>query len=284
VTGAVPLPGPIEELPLSAVTDVQARAMLGQALAGVELGGFDREALEYLADRDTRVTTVVASLLRRAWAAGVEDGKSERLDEVVAVATARHDLRVLRDRVLSLVDQADAALADEHADRQPVAELLIANVRAAVAGDDPATADRLRKVVERFTASYARLLAKDPDGIGRRDLVVAVLMDSAVVGSDGDAELAAAVRAIYAADRAEEETRKQRTTETPRAAAAPPPVAASAGDDPADVVDQDHEHDRWWCRVCDEQPTDDDDGICTTCRADIAEGRRTDPNATGGAS
>jgi ABC-type transporter Mla subunit MlaD len=247
--------------------------------------------LDYIADRDTRVTAAVASLLRRAWAVGVEDGKAERLDEVAAVADARRALSRLVDACGEAVNTAADALDDEHVDRQWIAEQLIAAVRSAV-GSDNDTVARLRKVGERYTASYARIIGQDPTEPGRRDLVVAVLLDSAVMCCDTDAELAAAVRAIHAAevraihaaDQAEEETRKQRTAETLRSAEALHPAAVVVQDDPVGVVDQDHEHDRWWCRICDEQPTDEDDGICTLCRTDIAEGRKTDPNATGGAS
>jgi hypothetical protein len=81
MTQHTPLPGPIEELPLSAVTDVEARAQLAAATDGLPLGGCDAEFLEWLAATDTRATVVVASLLRRAWTAGLAAGRMEIREE-----------------------------------------------------------------------------------------------------------------------------------------------------------------------------------------------------------
>lgn len=62
--------------------------MLRHALTGLELGAYDRDAMDFLASTDTRVTVVVASLIRRAWAAGVDVGRAEALDESAAVDAA----------------------------------------------------------------------------------------------------------------------------------------------------------------------------------------------------
>lgn len=74
-----PLPGPLETAP--EVTDRQAAAMLGEALAGVELGAWDRQALERIRFAPPPVTAAMASLLRRAWTEGVAVGRGEREEE-----------------------------------------------------------------------------------------------------------------------------------------------------------------------------------------------------------
>jgi hypothetical protein len=216
VERTAPLPGPIEELPLSAFTTAQAEAMLAQALSGVELGGFDREALDFLAARDTRVTVAVASLMRRAWAAGVEDGKSERLDEAVAVAKARQDLRTLALTVLAAAERADAALDAEDADRQDLTESLVTGVRmavvAALGADRGAETGRLRAVGQDRCPAH-------------RGMAVAAVVESAVTLTASDGELAAGVRAVVAANQAHDAAALAATQATTRL----PPAATGAG-------------------------------------------------------
>jgi hypothetical protein len=176
VERTVPLPGPIEELRLSAFTDTQARAMLAQALSGVELGGLDREIVDFLPTVDTRASVVVASLIRRAWAACVQDGKSERLDEVVAVAKARQDLRALALTVLAAAERADTALDDEDADRQYLVESLVTGVRmAVVAALGGAETGRLRAVGASYAAQYARAVGR-PRGLVDDDAQIEALV------------------------------------------------------------------------------------------------------------
>jgi hypothetical protein len=202
VERVVPLAGPIEELRLSAFTDVQARGMLAQALMGVALGGLDREMLDYLARTDTRATVVVASLVRRAWAVGVGVGRAERLDEVAAVAAAHRATRDLADTVLALVAQANTDLDDAAADVRYLAECLVDDVTRAVGGY-AAGSDRLAKAAAVSVARYLAVLAKSADdesAYEARQLALTVAVETAATMLDSDAELAAAVRAVVAAD------------------------------------------------------------------------------------
>jgi hypothetical protein len=346
---AVPLAGPIEELRLSAFTDVQARAMLAQALTGVELGGLDREILAFLPTVDTRATVVVASLIRRAWSAGVQVGRAERLDEVAAVAAAHRATGDLADTVLALVERALVDLDDEHADRQYVVEHLIEAVTRAVEGYS-AGSDRMARAAAVSVARYRAVLAKGSGGdtYEARQLAFTVSVECAATMLDSDAELAAAVRAVVAVDQEQYAAALGQAIRAHQAAerdAAPRPTGdtcwlfpcerptqgqaafcaehadhagpdddqedggdpaelrhclgcglryghaegcryaaevdallapAWTAEDPADVVDQDQDTDVEWCVVCDEQPATGD-GLCSTCRVDIAEGRRTDP-------
>lgn len=89
---SVPLPGPIEADPTDELRDLAdprgapervvpvgdvARWMLHQALGGIRLGAFDRQIVAWLAGRDAPTIATVASLLRRAWHAGMDDGRAE---------------------------------------------------------------------------------------------------------------------------------------------------------------------------------------------------------------
>jgi len=73
------LAGPIDTDPTVAVfllgelaDKAERLAALGRALAGVELGAYDRRILEWLAGWDLSVVATVLSLLYRARAAGLE--------------------------------------------------------------------------------------------------------------------------------------------------------------------------------------------------------------------
>lgn len=97
-----PLPGPLHERPR--VDSATSKAMLTDALTGIELGAYDDRILAGEAsgwDAPTRAT--VASLLRRAWAAGVAVGRAELAEESAAVARLRAELASLA-RALPEVD------------------------------------------------------------------------------------------------------------------------------------------------------------------------------------
>jgi hypothetical protein len=209
----MPLPGPIEELRLSAVTTVEATEMLRVALRHVgPTGAVDREAIAYLLDRDTRISTVVASLLRRAWAHGVTCGRDEALDEVPAIAAARRQLQDQADSVLALTERAAAAL-DEGADHRHILGGLIDDTHRTVedysAGGDRLTAAAARSVA-RYRAVIARSVNAEEDPYATRQLALVVAVETAAALHDSDAELAAAVRAVLAADQGEDRLAEDR--------------------------------------------------------------------------
>jgi len=68
-----PADRPLDRAPGGAfLAEAQRRELLAQALSGVELGAYDRRILDWLAGWDTDTVVTVASLLRRARAAGPE--------------------------------------------------------------------------------------------------------------------------------------------------------------------------------------------------------------------
>lgn len=79
----VPLAGPLHERPSGFVPRETVEAMLSGALAGVELGAYDRRITRWLSGFNTEAV-VVASLIRRAWAEGVRTGRVEACDETAA--------------------------------------------------------------------------------------------------------------------------------------------------------------------------------------------------------
>jgi len=69
-------PGPLDHEPAGAfLSEAQRRALLTQALAGVELGAHDRRILAWLAGWEPATVRTVASLLRRARLAGREGSR-----------------------------------------------------------------------------------------------------------------------------------------------------------------------------------------------------------------
>ena len=65
--------GPLDRAPGGAfLAEAQRRELLAQALAGVALGAYDRRILDWLAGWEPCTVRTVASLLRRARAAGPE--------------------------------------------------------------------------------------------------------------------------------------------------------------------------------------------------------------------
>lgn len=74
-----PLPGPLEEAPK--VTTRQAGDMLMEALEGAPLGTWDWHVLDRVRFSEPAFVAGVASLLRRAWTAGLEAGRGEREEE-----------------------------------------------------------------------------------------------------------------------------------------------------------------------------------------------------------
>ncbi len=67
--------GPLDRAPGGAfLSEAQRRELLAQALAGVELGAYDRRILDWLAGWEPCTVRTLASLLRRARAAGPQEG------------------------------------------------------------------------------------------------------------------------------------------------------------------------------------------------------------------
>jgi len=96
MTQHTPLPGPIAVDPYSELLDLAnaqspggditpagevARAMLGAALDGIQVGSYDEQVIAWLQGRDASTIAVVASLLRRAWTAGLAAGRMEIREE-----------------------------------------------------------------------------------------------------------------------------------------------------------------------------------------------------------
>jgi hypothetical protein len=73
--GPHPPTGPAEQAPAGPfLTEPQRRALLAQALAGVELGAHDQRVLDWLAGWEPATVRTIASLLSRARAAGRREG------------------------------------------------------------------------------------------------------------------------------------------------------------------------------------------------------------------
>ena len=146
-----------------------ADAMLFAAFADLELGEWDAQIVNWLRVKDVSVVATLASLARRCFEAGARAGRAEVVDEVplvghlrASVAALEDDLRdrnarvgellrsrdvargevedlraaarVVRDVVRDATSTASTALDDEGADRQAIAEHLIAVVRNATGG------------------------------------------------------------------------------------------------------------------------------------------------------
>jgi hypothetical protein len=107
------------------------RAQLAAAVEGLELGDYDRRVLEFLGGCDIPTIATVASLIGRAREAG-----RVTLAEVAAGATVDViQLRVALRAITDAAATADAALTDEGADRQSIAEHLIHVIGGALRGD-----------------------------------------------------------------------------------------------------------------------------------------------------
>ena len=71
--------GPIEHDPGGFLPQPMQEAMLHEALAGVELGAFDRRILAWLAGWTASEVRTIASLIQRARAAAVRDDQVDAL-------------------------------------------------------------------------------------------------------------------------------------------------------------------------------------------------------------
>lgn len=84
--------------------------MLSAALAGLDLGAVDRRAAEAIRTLDPETIAAVASLLRRAWQAGVDVGRAEQVDEhprVQALDNALADLTHEADELRRRLEERD---------------------------------------------------------------------------------------------------------------------------------------------------------------------------------
>lgn len=111
----LPLPGPLDQDPTTVLVRMAApraaavgqlvdstdpgrqvaRQMLTTAVAGLPRGMWDEQILRWLAGRDVSLVATVASLLRRAWQAGIATGRAERVEEHQAVQEMRTLLAAL---------------------------------------------------------------------------------------------------------------------------------------------------------------------------------------------
>jgi hypothetical protein len=73
VTAARPA-GPVEVAPAGFVPEAERAGILAAALAGIELGAWDRRILEWLAGWDACTVLTVASWIARAREAGAARG------------------------------------------------------------------------------------------------------------------------------------------------------------------------------------------------------------------
>ena len=62
--------GPVDEPPAGFVPQAEQARILAGVLAGIELGAWDRQIVQWLANWDTCTVLTVASLIARARAAG----------------------------------------------------------------------------------------------------------------------------------------------------------------------------------------------------------------------
>lgn len=244
----MPFPTPIESLPPHGVTGDEAAQMLRAAVEHVgPLGDVDRDVLQFHLDSaylHARGTAVFASLIRRAWQAGVAVGRSERLDEAgVAQAAAA---AVARYR--GILGRGDGSAASR-------------DFSFSVAVD---TAARLHAADAELAAAVRAVLAVDEieDVAGQ-----VALLDRTFLG-----QACAAPLPGEATQR--DELRPELTNP-----AEPDRSPAYVLEDPAgdeELVEVE------WCRICDEQRAPGStDGLCTFCREDVAEGRKADPDDQG---
>lgn len=83
-----------------------ADAMLFSALAGINLGDWDGQIINWLREKDVSVVATVASLLRRDLEAGVESGRRERLNEHPVIAALTTRVEDLERQIEQLRDQS----------------------------------------------------------------------------------------------------------------------------------------------------------------------------------
>lgn len=131
-----PIDTPLETEPNAGRVEAAEMWRIALLHVGV-LGGWDRTITAWLAGKGPDVVATVASLLRRAWQAGLKAGRREALDEAGA-------LRVELDRVTGqlatltvdvrkvVADLVKAAPADPWACTDPIGDRLLAAVDAAV--------------------------------------------------------------------------------------------------------------------------------------------------------
>lgn len=181
VRPVLPLAGPLEEDPTNAVEFLaaepsrildgvqdralaMARTMLASAVVDLERGAWDERVIEWLAGKDVSVIATVASLLRRAFEAGVAAGRSEVVEEQPLVQHLRREVSKLvaeveeaTEEVRGLEDELRAADAKTDRFRQALVDL------AASAEDIDARLD-----ADRLTSqgAYERLLGEVRDAVG----------------------------------------------------------------------------------------------------------------------
>jgi hypothetical protein len=146
----LPPAGPLEQWP--DVTTAQAAGMLEQALSGLALGLVDHAAQARLTMLDPAIAAaVVASWIRRGFAAGLVAGRAEVVDEAPVVQQVRAQARATAKKLTTALaaraevygwwrdatTERDEALEDLE---QLVAEITTAAVEAALVVDDD-TAD-----------------------------------------------------------------------------------------------------------------------------------------------
>lgn len=139
----VPLPGPLALDPTTAVAELAAaagvpvgqvaREMLTAAVAGLPRGMWDEQVLRWLGDRDVSVVATVASLLRRAWLAGIATGRAERVEEHEAVQQMQALLAELGDDLQDAEREAHELQDELRAKDAELGEVLAERHRLAVA-------------------------------------------------------------------------------------------------------------------------------------------------------
>jgi hypothetical protein len=191
----LPIDTPLDREPDA--RSVEALEMWRVALLHVgTLGGWDRTIAAWLSGKDAGIIASVAAWLRRAWQAGLLAGRREVLDETGGRDT---DLHVLAADIERIADQADIQLTEGEAGAQEVLEELLQDVRARVSMDVD-RAEVLARVAAKARRRYFSVLGGDLSP-AQRYLAVSVAIDTVAVTTTCDSTLAAAVRAVIAADR-----------------------------------------------------------------------------------
>lgn len=143
MTGTVPLPGPLEHDPTTAVTEqarktgltpeTVARAMLGAAAVRLQRGAWDEQVLTMVATRwDVSTIATLASWLRRAFEDGIAVGHAELVDATPRVQELLAEAQELSNRLAKAVDQWHASVPD--AEQHDDAAQLLAVIEAAIRG------------------------------------------------------------------------------------------------------------------------------------------------------
>jgi hypothetical protein len=100
--GAVPLPGPFDTEP--DVDPAAAHPMLLAAVDGLPVGAWDRLMIDAHAEADPKVTAWLASMLRRAFTAGLDAGRAEAADEMPSVKLLAREVSRLTPALISAQD------------------------------------------------------------------------------------------------------------------------------------------------------------------------------------